>query len=135
MKELSIRAIGRRGERIAARHLKRQGYKIVGKNLHYGKNELDIIAANKQYLIFAEVKTRTFENKEQAVLTRPCLAVDSAKRKRTIEAAKAHLAIHHTELCPRFDVIEVYLDQSRRYRAFKINYIEDAFTASGKFRR
>ncbi len=135
MKELSIRAIGRRGERIAARHLKRQGYKIVGKNLHYRKNELDIIAADRQYLVFVEVKTRTFLSSTGADTVRPATAVDAEKRKRTVEAAMAHLAAHHTELCPRFDVIEIYLDQSRRYRAFKINHIEDAFTASGKFRR
>ena len=51
MKELSIQRIGRRGERIAARYLKKNGYRVIGKNLHFHKNELDIVAKNTQYLV------------------------------------------------------------------------------------
>lgn len=135
MKELSIGAIGRRGERIAARYLKRQGYRILGKNLHFGKNELDLVLKEKEYLVFTEVKTRTFKQQDEADLHRPAVAVDADKRTRTVQAARAYLAKKHTSLCPRFDVVEVYLDAGRRYRPFKINHITDAFTASGKFRR
>lgn len=135
MKELSIVAIGRRGERIAARYLKRQGYHILGKNLHFGKNELDLVAKEKEYLVFVEVKTRTFKQQNEAELCRPAAAVDAAKRMHTVQAAHAYLAAHHTSLCPRFDVVEIYLDATKRYRAFKINHITDAFTASGKLRR
>ena len=108
---------------------------MIGKNLHFGKNELDIVAINSQYLVFAEVKTRTLEGGSCDAQIRPSLAVDSTKRQRTVDAARAYLAKKHTDRCPRFDVIEVYLDRSKRYRALKINHIEDAFTASGKFRR
>jgi Holliday junction resolvase-like predicted endonuclease len=57
-----------------------------------------------------------------------------AKRRRTVEAAKAYLREHPTKLCPRLDVIEVYLDRSIRMKPFKINHIPDAFSASGAVR-
>ena len=39
-----IHKIGRRGEKIAARFLRRNGLRVLGRNLHFGKNELDIVA-------------------------------------------------------------------------------------------
>jgi putative endonuclease len=126
--------IGRLGERIAARYLKRHGYRIVKRNLHYGKNELDLIAKNKQFLLFVEVKARSYASTEEAALDRPSAAVDADKRRRTLQAAREHLRARPTKLCPRFDVIEVYLSREKRPKAFKINHIEAAFDAKGRVR-
>jgi putative endonuclease len=134
MKLFSKQDIGRYGEKIAARHLKKNGYRIIGRNLHFGKNELDLVAKNKQILAFVEVKTRSYDNREDAVEHRPALAVDKDKRERTVQAAKAYLHKHPTTLCPRLDVVEVYLDRQNRNRPFKINHIEAAFTVNGKIR-
>lgn len=50
---------GKRGELIAAEYLKKQGYKIIETNKHFSKFcEIDIIALDKNTLVFAEVKTR-----------------------------------------------------------------------------
>ena len=124
--------IGKYGEKLAARYLKKKGYRIVGKNLHFGKNELDLVVKNKQFLAFVEVKTRSYENVQEAEQSRPALAVDQEKRLRTVQAAKAYLRTHPTHLCPRLDVVEVYLDRQNYHKPFKINHIEAAFTASGK---
>ena len=124
--------IGKYGEKSAARYLKKKGYRIVGKNLHFGKNELDLVAKNKDFLAFVEVKTRSYDSTQDAGAYRPALAVDQEKRLRTVQAAKAYLRAHPTHLCPRLDVVEVYLDRQNHYKPFKINHIEAAFTASGK---
>ena len=132
MKLFSRQDVGKRGEKIAARYLKKKGYRVVGKNLHFGKNELDLVVKNKDFLAFVEVKTRSYEQKEDAEQHRPALAVDQEKRVRTVQAAKAYLRAHPTSLCPRLDVIEVYLDRQNRNKPFKINHIEAAFAANGR---
>ena len=132
MKKYDKATIGKKGERVAARFLRKQGYRIVARNKHYGKNELDLIAKNKEFLLFVEVKTRSFTKGEPS--TRPAEAVDLAKRRRTAEAARAHLREHPTALCPRFDVIEVYLARKRRLPVTRINHIPDAFSVNGRIR-
>lgn len=49
---------GRLGEESAASYLCGKGFHILGRNVHSGHLETDIIAANDQYIVFAEVKTR-----------------------------------------------------------------------------
>ncbi len=130
MSPISKKDVGKKGERLAARHLRRLGYRLLAKNVQCGKNELDLIVKNQQYLVFVEVKARSFSGDEM-LLHRPSLAVDAAKRERTILAAKAYLRSHPTPLCPRFDVIEVYLDREKRYKPLRIHHIEGAFDAKG----
>ena len=132
MKLFSKKDIGRYGEKLAARYLKKRGYRVLGRNLYFGKNELDLVAKNKTVLAFVEVKTRTYERVEDAEQHRPALAVDQDKRLRTVQAARAYLRAHPTRLCPRLDVVEVYLDRQNRNKPFKINHIESAFAANGK---
>ena len=133
MKLFGKKDIGNIGERAAARYLRRNGYRILARNHYCGKNELDIVARDGVYIAFVEVKTLTFKSPEDAD-RRPSLAVDMAKRRRTVEAAKAYLREHPTKFCPRLDVIEVYLDRSIRMKPFKINHNPDAFSASGAVR-
>ena len=132
MKLFSKQDVGRYGEKLAARYLKKKGYRVIGKNLHFGKNELDLVVKNKEIIAFVEVKTRSYERVEDAELSRPSLAVDQDKRLRTVQATRDYLRAHPTHLCPRLDVVEVYLDRRNRNKPFKINHMEAAFTASGK---
>lgn len=49
---------GIKGEQIAAKHLKKQGYKILGKNIRFKWGEIDIVAKDSDgTLVFIEVKT------------------------------------------------------------------------------
>jgi len=50
--------LGRRGERYAARGLRRRGYRIVARNYRTGLGEMDIVAREADTLVFVEVKTR-----------------------------------------------------------------------------
>ena len=121
--------IGRYGEDAAAKFLKQNGYRIVAANFRAGRNEIDLIAEDREFLVFVEVKTRgtrTYPTDYGA----PADAVNRAKRKRTVEAARAYLYKKPTEKTPRFDVIEVYLEEtafSATPRVLKINHLCDAF--------
>ena len=53
--------LGQKGEDLAAEHLKKAGYKILFRNWKWGKHEIDIIAENKDCVVFVEVKTRSDE--------------------------------------------------------------------------
>ena len=113
---------GKWGERLAVRHLKSKGWKILGERVRVGKHdELDIIADNGQAMVFVEVKTRKNEN-----YGRPFSAVNREKKKRLSRAAVAYLKKKNTK--PdyiRFDVIEVVGEPEGD--APEIRHIENAF--------
>ena len=132
MRSPSKEKIGRVGERAAARFLRREGYRILAKNRHCGRYELDLIAKNKECLVFVEVKASAFDDPNE-ILARPGDRVNGGKRQRTADAAIAYLREHPTALIPRLDVIEVYLDK-KRLKPFKINHIPDAFSVKGRTR-
>lgn len=78
---------GRHGEDIAKEYLQNNGYKIIESNWHYSKNaEIDIIAEEKNTLVFVEVKTRTSLN-----YGHPFEAISPAKIKKIYSAIFAYL--------------------------------------------
>ena len=92
---------GARGEELAAEYLVSEGYTITA------HDEIDIIAENEGYIVFAEVKTRaqTSQNKRYG---RPAAAVNYAKSQKLIRSAEEYLRENPTAKQPRIDVIEVY---------------------------
>ena len=77
--------LGARGERIAARALRRAGYRVVARNYRPGRSradaELDIVAWEGRTLAVVEVKTR------RGGLGSPGERVDARKRLRLRRAA------------------------------------------------
>ena len=126
--EMKAVDIGRIGENAAARFLKKNKYKILEKNVHVSHNEIDIIARDKKYLVFVEVKTRTIDSDNNFRFGTPAMAVNYAKQQRTIQAARTYLAQHPSKLIIRFDVIEVMMDKTQN-KIVEINHIINAFTA------
>jgi putative endonuclease len=56
---MSNQSVGKNGEEIAKTFLEKRGYKILEMNRHFSKLcEIDIIALDKNTLVFVEVKTR-----------------------------------------------------------------------------
>jgi putative endonuclease len=53
------RDVGIHGEKLAADFLSRQGYRILATNYRCSEGEVDIIAEDRDYLVFVEVRTRT----------------------------------------------------------------------------
>ncbi len=122
--------IGRYGESVACYYLQSKKYKILEQNFYASHNEIDIIAENKKYIIFVEVKTRSCSSLSEYNYGTPAMAVTSSKQKRTLAAAQAYLNEHPTKKSPRLDVIEVYLTKattSSPSEVLRINHIEDAF--------
>ena len=119
------RELGNVGENAVADLLKKNGYKITKKNYVANGHEVDIIAENKEYICFVEVKTRT-EGAKNPYDMLPKEAVDLKKQQSIIKAARVYSASVGGKKKFRFDVAEVYLNQKRKVE--KINYIENAFT-------
>jgi putative endonuclease len=110
--------LGLKGEDLAAEHLKKAGYRILNRNWRTGKLEIDIIAENKDYIVFIEVKTRSEE-----FLIDPKTAVNSEKRRSMIYAADIFIKRNYIDKECRFDVITVI----RKGETHQIDHIENAF--------
>jgi len=50
--------LGAVGERLAAEHILRIGWRITGRNIRVGRGELDIVAIDGDELVIVEVRTR-----------------------------------------------------------------------------
>lgn len=113
--------LGRFGEEQAANYLKKKKYKILGMNYNCRFGEVDIIAGNREYVVFVEVKLRKNDSFAQAREF-----VTYSKQQRVISAAQLWLSNNPTDKQPRFDVIEVYAPLGDRGE-ISINHIENAF--------
>ena len=58
---------GRRGEKVAARWLRKNRFRVIGRNVSAGVGEADIvcIAPDKRTLVIVEVKTRRISDRDQ----------------------------------------------------------------------
>lgn len=110
--------LGKKGEDLAADHLKNAGFKILFRNWKWGKNEIDIIAENKEYIVFVEVKTRA-DNYQM----HPVTAITNEKQKSIIYAADGYLQKFKINKESRFDVIIIL----KKGESYQIDHIEDAF--------
>lgn len=111
--------IGSRGERLAARRLRRAGFRILARNYRALEGEIDLIASDGQQLLFVEVKTRTAHSELLAS------SVPHAKQQHVIRAARSYMQSRGVELPARFDVILVDLTD----RPPTVDWIEGAFSA------
>ncbi len=124
------RAYGKLGEEYAAEYLIGLGYEIIGRNTYVGRDEIDIVARNDEYLIFAEVKTR----REFPVMTdrfgRPAAAVNDTKKEHLIASAMRYARENPDIQGGRrlnIDVIEIYADpDADEFSVIKLNHIKNA---------
>ena len=110
--------LGQKGEELAVGFLKDKGYKILFRNWTWGKHEVDIIAENSDFIVFAEVKTRSGD-----YYLPPSSAVNSQKQKSIIFAADGYIRKYNVNKEARFDVITVI----NIGESFDIDHIEGAF--------
>lgn len=114
--------LGRWGEEKAAEYLKNKKYKIAGLNYSTRFGEVDIIALNKNCIVFVEVKLR-----KNADFAEAREFVTRSKQEKIITAAGQWLQSNETKLQPRFDVIEIYAPNGIVSDGIEINHIENAF--------
>lgn len=115
-------ALGERGENVAAKHLQKLGYRILGRNFKSPMGEIDIIARDGKTLVFCEVKTRAFDEPS------PEQQVNETKMHQLTKAGKFYLSRYGQPQPPaRFDVIAIVWPQGQPP---VIRHIENAFEAT-----
>ncbi len=111
--------IGDKGEQSAVRYLGRIGYEIIATKYRAKTGEIDIIAKDKDCLIFVEVKTR-----RSMAYGFPAEAVTLRKQQKIINTALCFLNQRGlADTACRFDILEVYLSQDTVH----CNHIINAF--------
>jgi len=123
--KINKRSFGKSGEEAAANYLQANGYKLIERNYQCGRiGEIDIIAAEKEYICFVEVKTRTGN-----LFGTPSEAVDARKQANIRKLAWIYLKkCGKTECNVRFDVVEVLGHKyENKLVVENINIIKDAF--------
>jgi putative endonuclease len=121
MRSYTTKEIGDIGEDYAVKYLTDKNYKIISRNFKSKIGEIDIIAENKEYIIFVEVKTRHINS-----LTHPYEAVNKTKQRKIINTARYYLMKYSVEKYCRFDVCEVIVERNN-LKLSRINHIKSAF--------
>lgn len=119
--------LGQLGEKAAVKYLKKKCYKIIALNFQNIKGrrvgEIDIIAKEKDQIVFVEVKTRELESYEDT------LPEESITRQKLYKLQKiAQVYINENNLWDypyRFDAISVWISQDRK--TAKVKHLESIF--------
>ena len=110
------RDFGNTGENLATEYLEKQGYIILERNFYWKQGEIDIIAKDKNEIVFIEVKSRS--NKLFGI---PSEAVTKQKIKHLFRTARYFL--YKNKMINeyiRFDVVEILIKSGK----FNINHIK-----------
>jgi putative endonuclease len=117
---------GRAAEAVAATHLTRAGWTLLGRNVRIGRGEVDLIVRRGTVLAFVEVKAR-----RSAACGAPEDAVDWRKRRQVARLAELWLAARPWALRGvsdvRFDVVAV----DATVRPPSVRHLPAAFTLDG----
>ena len=111
--------LGNKGEMLASRYLLDKGYAVLHYNWRAGHKEIDLIAKERDTLVFVEVKSRTSEQYGNA-----WDAVTDDKMRLLISAAETYIMRYKVDLRFRFDIITVV----GNCEPYRIEHIEDAFS-------
>ncbi len=110
---------GNLGEELAVEFLEDRGYIIMARNYVHNKKEIDIIARDKNTIVFVEVKERATD-----FFGEPFRAVDLKKQRSIIMVADNYIRKNKIDLESRFDIISITLQASQKP---KIEHIISAF--------
>ena len=116
--------IGEKGEKIAEKYLREQGFSILAKNYARPWGEIDIVAQKGRSIRFVEVKTLVVKGSNDGGF-RPEEKVDYGKIKRIHRAAETFLNDHDIDFDWQIDVVAVLID--RDSGESRIEFIEHAF--------
>jgi putative endonuclease len=128
--ENAAHALGRRGEKLAARYLRQHGRKVLYRNFRAPRGgEVDLVCRDRRTgeLVFTEVKTRRTRD-----FGAPAHAVDAEKRQLIARGALAWLRLlDWPEVRYRFDIVEVIVPE---HGVPEIAIIENAFPLPEPYR-
>jgi putative endonuclease len=115
----STQDTGKLGEDIATSYLKKKGYAIITRNYTCPYGEADIIARDKDEIVFVEVKSKRVRD-----FGDPMEAVDLKKQRTLSKVALCYLNEKDLDDCnARFDVVSIYFS----YKEPSVELIENAF--------
>ena len=112
-------ALGKAGEKVAARLLRSRGYEIVGAGFVARRGEIDLVCRRGRELVLVEVKTRSND-----AFGTPLEAVDSRKRRRLMAAAAEYRALAEWRGPIRYAVVAITASTEGEYQA---ELVEDPF--------
>jgi putative endonuclease len=123
LRALLNRLFGDRGERIAARFLRRRGLRVLLRGYRTPQGEIDLIAREGNILVFVEVKARRHGTPAEAV---------NLQKQRRISLAAIHFQRKYNLLdqSSRFDIVAIVWPDDRK--APQIEHIRNAFEAVGR---
>ena len=119
--------VGRLGEKTARKFLKKRGYRIRETGFRCPHGEIDIVAQQKDHLVFVEVRT-----KSSLDFGTPEESITQAKKKKLIASALTYINTH--QKLPslwRIDVVAIELDDKRKPK--RIELIENAIERDPRF--
>jgi putative endonuclease len=120
------RWFGSRSERAAVRYLRREGFRILARNVSSPLGEIDIVALDAGCIVFVEVRSTGTED-----VTRPAESVDAHKQRRLTDLALDFLRRNRLlEYPARFDVLAISWPDGRREP--EIVHYRHAFEAIGR---
>jgi putative endonuclease len=131
MKEARRGALGRRGEELAAAHMRALGFAALARNVRTRHGEIDLIVFDGRALVFAEVKTRCVSARQRAIRADqdPLLGLGARQQARLRALAAAWLreaaGSRPRAATIRFDAIGVVLDTSGAQR--RLEHVRGAF--------
>lgn len=124
---MNNKTLGKIGEDLAARFLKRKGYNILYRNWRCVFGEIDIVAQEKDFLVFVEIKAR------KSISFGPgYLAVNSRKQLKLIKLAKAFLKRYGLiDRACRIDIVSIDMDENDN--KIDCELIKDAFWENERY--
>lgn len=111
---------GRLAEMRAANYLRGKGYLLLEHSFSSRFGEIDLICEYENYVVFVEVKARGEDS-----IALPREFVDAQKQSKIIATASLYIQKYDVQLQPRFDVIEIYM-QNNKVKSIK--HLENAFS-------
>ena len=120
--------VGRIGEDLAVKFLRREGMKVLRRNFRGPKGgEVDVVCRDGDVLAFVEVKTRTSLD-----FGRPAVAVNKSKQRLITRGAMAWMRmLEYPDINFRFDIVEVIASDGE---VPEMNLIRDAFNMPAPYR-
>jgi len=120
---MTRRETGMLGEKIARDFLAKNGYEIIDTNYRCPDGEIDIIAKQKDTLVFIEVRTKkggSYGSPEESITN---------LKKEKLRAVAGHYGQHRSELPEdwRIDVVAIEMDRNNKVTRIEIieNAVED----------
>ena len=103
--------LGKKGEELAVLYLKEKGYRIINQNYMIGHSDIDILARNKNFLVFVEVRTKSKNDRGM-----PEDTLTKKKLRRMKNTAELYIAFNHYEGLARLDAVCIILDNTDRLK-------------------